>query len=230
MIITPKPKKNLLKKTFKLIEIILTIAVIFICTIIIVQRASNNEKSFFGYRLFKVETGSMFPKYKINDVIFVKEVDTKQIQEGDDVVYIGNSGEYNGRMITHQVIRKEIDGDDIKFYTKGIANNTEDPVVLSSQIIGVVQYKIYTLTIITNILLNPYTLYFLIVLPITIKLFFNEIHSKDKKERYIAKKVEELKKEDEKKKNETGLVKKKRGQIIINETKNKSVSSKNKKT
>ena len=67
------------------------------------------------------------------------------------------------------------------------------------------------------------------VLP-AIKLFFNEIHSKDKKERYIAKKVEELKKEDEKKKNETGLLKKKRGQIIINETKNKTVSRKNQKT
>ena len=94
MIITQKQKKNCLRGIFKFIEVILTIIVIFICTVILVQRITDNEKSFLGYRLFKVETGSMFPKYKVNDVIFVKEIEPKQINEGDDVVYVGNAGEY----------------------------------------------------------------------------------------------------------------------------------------
>lgn len=224
---TKNKRKGTFKKIWSFFEAILTILIVATCLIIITQRLSDNEESFMGYRLFKVETGSMIPKYNINDVILVTEKEPKDIKEGDDLVYVGLDGEYAGRIITHQVVRVENDGVEVKFYTKGLANNAEDPVVHAEQVIGVVKTKVQTLTIITNILLNPYSLYFLIVLPFTIAIFLREVHSKDMKERYIQKQIERQKALNRGKKKST------RGQIKTssqNSTQNNTRGGRNTKT
>lgn len=190
---TKNKRRGALKRILSFLEIIITIVIVVVCLIIITQRLSGNEKSFFGYRLFKVETGSMIPKYNINDVILVAETDPNEIKEGDDLVYMGQTGEYAGMIITHQLVRIEKDGEKLDFYTKGLANNKEDPVVHKEQIIGIVKAKSQILTLITNMLLNPYTLYFLVILPATITIFFREVHSKDVKERYVQKQIEKEK-------------------------------------
>ena len=53
-------------------------------------------------------------------------------------------------------------------------------------------------------MLNVYSLYFLIIVPIILKLFFNELHSKDRKDKYIQKRIKEEKAEleNQKKKEE----------------------------
>ena len=91
---TKNERKSILKKIFGFFEIILIVLVLFVCLIILTQRISNNEKSFFGYRLFKIETGSMIPRYNINDVILVKETNVNKINIKDDLVYFGK--ERNG--------------------------------------------------------------------------------------------------------------------------------------
>ena len=197
---TKNKRKGALKRILSFLEVIITIVIVVVCLIIITQRLSGNEKSFFGYRLFKVETGSMIPKYNINDVILVAETDPNEIKEGDDLVYRGQTGEYAGMVITHQLVRIEKDGEKLDFYTKGLANNKEDPVVHKEQIIGIVKAKSQILTLITNMLLNPYTLYFLVILPATITIFFREVHSKDVKERYVQKQIEKEKSLNEAKK------------------------------
>lgn len=193
MNLTKNKRKGALKKIWSFLEGIITILIVATCLIIITQRLSDNEESFMGYRLFKVETGSMIPKYNINDVILVTEKEPSEIKEGDDLVYVALDGEFAGMIITHQVVRIEEKGAEREFFTKGLANNTEDPVVHPEQVIGVVKTKIATLTLITNILLNPYSLYFLIVLPVTITIFLREVHSKDMKERYVQKQIEKQK-------------------------------------
>lgn len=201
---TKNKRKGTLKKILSFFERIITILIVATCLIIITQRLSDNEESFMGYRLFKVETGSMIPKYNINDVILVTEKEPSEIKEGDDLVYVALDGEFAGMVITHQVVRIEEDGAERKFYTKGLANNTEDPVVHPEQVIGVVKTKIVTLTLITNVLLNPYSLYFLIVLPVTITIFLREVHSKDRKEKYIQKQIEREKANKSDKKSSKG--------------------------
>lgn len=183
-------RKKALRKILNFFQGIITILLVITCVIIIIQRFSNNEDSFLGYRLFKVESGSMIPQYNVNDVILVDEKATKDIKVGDNLVYVGTANEVVGKIITHQVVRIEKNGSEYEFYTKGIANETEDPVVQTEQIIGVAIRKIYSLTFITNLLLNPYALYFIIVLPVTIMIFFREVHSKDRKERYIQRRIE----------------------------------------
>ena len=173
--------KNLwkaIKIAWKIIEKVLMILLIFISLIIVTQRVSDNEQAFLGYRLFRVETGSMIPKYQIGDVILVKETELDKIKIGDDVTYNGTSGVMNGKLVTHQVIDIEIIEGQKAFHTKGIANNAEDPIVYGGQINGVVQAKIHTLTALCNLLTNQYILYFCGILPITLFIFFTFARSK----------------------------------------------------
>lgn len=161
-----------IKIIWKIIEKIIFILIIFISIIILMQRITNNEKGFLGLRIFRVQTGSMTPKYNIGDVILVKEKDINKITVGEDVTYWGTTGTMKGKLVTHQVIEiEEIDGQKV-FHTKGIANNTEDPVIYGKQINGTVLGKLYVLTLFTLALSNKYIFYFCGILPLTLFIFF----------------------------------------------------------
>lgn len=165
-------KKRLLHIIWSILSKIITVLIIFICIIIVIQKVSNNKESFLGYRIFRVQTGSMIPKYKVGDVILVREKDIDKIKVGDDVTYLGEASSVKGMLITHRVIDiEEIDGQKA-FHTKGIANNLEDPVVYGNQINGVVQTKLYILSLICMLLNNKYIFYFCGILPLTIYLGF----------------------------------------------------------
>ena len=116
-----KVKNN---KALKLIgNILYTIVFILVLLVLIVailQRASNNTLSLKlnGYRIFSVATGSMVPKYNVSDVLLSKEIDVKDIQVGDDVVYIGKEGSFKNRVVTHQVISKTEQDRKYKFSNK----------------------------------------------------------------------------------------------------------------
>ena len=151
---------------------ILTLVIIFISIIIVVQKVTNNEESFLGFRIFRVQTGSMIPKYQIGDVILVKETEPDKIKIGDDVTYEGEEGSMKGMLVTHRVIDiEEVDGKRV-FHTQGIANNLEDPVVNEDQVNGVVQTKMYILSLICMLLNNKYVFYFCGILPLTIYVAF----------------------------------------------------------
>lgn len=182
----PTKKKKTVRKKFKILwDIIVklvTLLIVLISLIIIVQKVTNNKESFFGYRIFRVQTGSMIPKYQIGDVILVKKQDVDKIKVGDDVTYLGESSSVKGILITHRVIDiQEVDGKK-EFHTQGIANNLEDPVVYGNQINGVVQFKMPILTLLCKLLNNKYIFYFGAVLPLTLYIFFRVLKANyDKK-------------------------------------------------
>ena len=163
---------KILKILLNILSKIITILIILVCIIIVVQKVTNNKESFFGYRIFRVQTGSMIPKYNIGDVILVKEKDIDKIKVGDDVTYKGEAGSVKGLLVTHRVIDiEEVEGKKA-FHTQGIANNLEDPIVYGHQINGVVQTKLYILSLICLLLNNKYVFYFCGVLPLTIYVGF----------------------------------------------------------
>lgn len=182
----PTKKNKTVRKTFKILwDIIVklvTLLIVLISLIIIVQKVTNNKESFLGYRIFRVQTGSMIPKYQIGDVILVKKQDVDKIKVGDDVTYLGESSSVKGILITHRVIDiQEVDGKK-EFHTQGIANNLEDPVVHVNQINGVVQFKMPILTLLCKLLNNKYIFYFGAVLPLTLYIFFRVLKANyDKK-------------------------------------------------
>ena len=173
----PTKKNKTVRKTFKILwDIIVklvTLLIVLISLIIIVQKVTNNKESFFGYRIFRVQTGSMISKYQIGDVILVKKQDVDKIKVGDDVTYLGESSSVKGILITHRVIDiQEVDGKK-EFHTQGIANNLEDPVVHGNQINGVVQFKMPILTLLCKLLNNKYIFYFGAVLPLTLYILYS---------------------------------------------------------
>lgn len=173
--------KSILKIIIRCIEIIILLIGIFFAGIIVTQRISNNENAFLGYRLYIVETGSMIPVYNIGDVIMVKEIDFENIKIDDDVSYIATSGKLKGSVVTHRVIELTEDSDGEKaIITQGVANTVSDGLIYPEQITGVVIRKLNILSWICGKARNLYILYFVIVVPLTIYIFFNLIKANRK--------------------------------------------------
>ena len=150
---------------------ILFIVTVLILLVVLLQRFSNNKISLAGIRVFNVITESMVPKYNVGDVLISKSTDINQIKVEDDVVYLGQTGDFKDKIVTHQVIKiEDVDGKKI-FHTKGIANDVEDPTITGDQILGVVIHKIQTLSLISKTIANLYSFYFIVFVPLVILIF-----------------------------------------------------------
>lgn len=175
---------KIVKTIFSLIKTLITLIIIGFVAIVLVQRFSNNNLSVAGYRLFTVVTESMVPKYLVGDVLLVKETDAREIIIGDDVTYMGKIGSYADKIVTHQIVDiDKTDINNIKFTTRGIANDTDDPQIEENQIYGTVVTKLKIITWLNGIINNMYGMYFLIVIPLAIIMFseFRAFKQDDKK-------------------------------------------------
>jgi signal peptidase I len=162
----------------KFVKLFLTILkVLFVCIIvfyilfIMAQRFSNNG-SIFGYRLFTVATGSMQGVYEINDIILVKDYDTSDLVVGDDVAYLGNRGDVDGKLVTHRIIKIEDSEKGGKLYTtKGVNSSYEDPSITDSQILGKVVGVVPIVTTLNHILKSNLGFFLCVFLPLVIIIF-----------------------------------------------------------
>ena len=160
-----------MKKVFRILKsivnIVITLLVIAFVMVVCLQRFSNNEISIFSYRMFTVVSGSMVPDYEIGDVLISKETDPAKIKVGDDVSYLGNSGTFKDKVVTHRVIKvdKDVDGKYI-FHTKGLANLVADPVVHEEQLYGVVKGKLILLSFVYKCVSNKTGMFLFIGIPI----------------------------------------------------------------
>ncbi len=155
---------SIIKKVINILVVVLLAAfVIVVC----LQRFSENKISFFNYRMFTVISGSMKPKYDIGDVLISKKVDASTIKVGDTITYNGVSGDFKGKVITHQVIaiNKDSHGKYI-FRTRGLANLVEDPIVSEKDILGLVIYRSVILSNIYRIVSTKIGFYLFIILPL----------------------------------------------------------------
>ena len=155
---------------YKILKTIIIIVMFLYLAFIIVQRISGNQ-SILGYRIFTVATGSMIPKYNINDVLAIKQINTDELKVGDDVTYLGNRYDVNGKIVTHRIIDIKTENGKKIYITKGINNTVEDPAIEASQIYGKVIGKIPIVTQINHTIKNQYGFFCLIFLPIVIIIF-----------------------------------------------------------
>ena len=162
------------KKRNKIINIIRTvlnsiIGVVLVAFIIVVclQRFSDNKISIFNYRMFTVVSESMKPKYDIGDVLIAKEMEPSKIKVGDTISYQGMIGDLANKVITHQVVKIEIDENGkYIFHAKGLANIVEDPVLTEDQVYGVVVYRSFILSLVYRIVGTSVGFYLFIIVPI----------------------------------------------------------------
>lgn len=102
----------------------------FIIIILLINIFSILNLSFFGFRVYKVGSGSMEPYLNVNDLILIKASKNYNL---NDVVTYKNNNEY----ITHRIIFL----DDNECITKGDANNTSDKAIPKDKIIGKLVYR-----------------------------------------------------------------------------------------
>lgn len=129
-------------KKFKII--ISSILITLIVLILLLNVFSALKLSFFGYRLFQVQTGSMEPKIKVNDLIIIKK--KNNYKKNDVVTFIDENNNY----VTHRIIKINKN----KIITKGDANNTEDMPINKNNIIGKVIFKFRFINLINKLLRN----------------------------------------------------------------------------
>lgn len=185
-----KKTKKIFSIITTVIKIICIIALILLITVLALQRFSNNEIAVGGFRIFNVATGSMVPEYNVGDVLIIKEVDTNKLEVGDDITYLGEVGTFKDRVVTHRIVRIEETIGGRIFYTKGIANDTEDPQITEDQIYGKVVYKCVLISLLTKLMNNLTAFYIIIFIPFALLIF---LQIKD----YIADKKEDNNEEDE---------------------------------
>lgn len=111
-----------------------------------------------GFDVYGVLTGSMVPAYPIGSLIYVQDVDPNELELRDVITF--SSGK---TIVTHRIV--EIVRDDnnpyqLKFRTKGDANNDPDASLVGpADIIGKVAFGIPHLGTVANYIQNPPGLY-----------------------------------------------------------------------
>lgn len=151
---------KILKFIYNFIKTIIWIVLFAIVVVVFIQRFFDNSKiSINGMRIFNVATGSMYPEYKIGDIIITKEVPINDIKVGDNVTYLGEKYDFAGLIVTHKVVDKEEKDGEVLFTTKGIASEIEDPKITYSQIYGKVIYRTVVLSYLSKLLTNKYAYY-----------------------------------------------------------------------
>lgn len=103
-----------------LIGILLLTAVILVCIPLTVPRL-------FGYEVYSVISGSMEPAIPVGSLVYVKQTEPSQVQEGDVIAFY--SAADNGAIITHRVVKNQVVSG--QFITKGDANDAEDALPVS---------------------------------------------------------------------------------------------------
>ena len=123
-----------LKITLKvLIDIFIAILVIITALFLYSKYISKDRMpNVFGYSILKIVSGSMEPKYSVNDRILIKKQNNYKVN--DVVTYIDKYGNF----VTHRIVKINKN----KITTKGDANNTVDESFSKSKIQGRVMCKV----------------------------------------------------------------------------------------
>ncbi len=129
-----------MKKALYIIFILIIVSIIFLNVL------SITNSSLFGYRLFKVVTGSMEPTIKVNSLILIKEQKDYKV---NDIVTFKSDNSY----VTHRIVSIEDD----KVVTKGDNNNTEDKTISKNDIVGKLVRELKIYGFIMYLLSNPIT-------------------------------------------------------------------------
>ena len=138
-------------------QVVLFVILIFF---ILLNILSMNNKSLFGFRIYRVISGSMQPALQIGDVIIIKKANN--YAEKDIITYD------NGlTTITHRI--KSINGDEI--ITEGDANDAPDKPITKDRILGKYFFRISTFSVF-SIMLTGKTIYLIMMLVLFAILLF----------------------------------------------------------
>lgn len=155
---------------------VLLAAMVCLLAVVLTARMNGETPTLFGHTIYRVSSGSMVPYLQVGDIILSRECDPMTLKNGDVITYNGNSGQFEGKRVTHRVVKPPYyNAGDGKYYlvTKGDDNPAEDTPISTAQVTGIVVGKIGWLTKVYEFFLTPWGL--LVLLGLIVLAFFNEI-------------------------------------------------------
>lgn len=190
--------KKIIKILLKVLYQIFMILCALLIVIIVFQKITDSNRSVAGYRIFRVVTGSMEPEYDIGEVVISKQIEPEDIEVGNDIVYLGKFGEYNGKIIMHKVTQIDVDENGERtFHAKGLYSaSIEDPQIKESQIYGVVKFKSGILTILYRLATSIYSS-FIIISILVLNVFISFKFPGKGKVRQLDEQYDEIGEDDE---------------------------------
>lgn len=166
----------------KILYDMLIVFCVLLTVVIVLQRITNSNQSFYGIRIFSVVSGSMVPKYDVGEVVICKDVNSEEIEIGDVIVYRGNVGELTNRLVMHEVVSIDVDENGYRiFHVKGLQNTAGDPDVMENQVLGQVIFKSVILTFLYALATSVYSSFIIIVI-LVINVFVSFKPSKKPKQ------------------------------------------------
>ena len=142
-----KEQTSLTHKIMTVIGSILCVILIPIliinCTLIIKSYVNKEEVPNIGGTFpLIVLTDSMYPEIHSGDLIICQQEEPENIKEEDIIAFFDPTG--NGTsIVTHRVVELVEEDGEMKWRTKGDANNTEDKLLVSADdLVGVYQSRI----------------------------------------------------------------------------------------
>lgn len=144
------------KTTLKIISTTLVTLVVLLAVLLVGVR-------FLDFQIFSVLSGSMEPTYKTGSLLYVKDVDPLELEEGDVITFVLS----DNMIVTHRivdVIPGEAGSDEVYFQTKGDANNVVDGnLVYGPNVIGKPVFSIPGLGYLVNFIQHPPGIYVAII-------------------------------------------------------------------
>lgn len=127
------------------------------------QQQSESTPHLFGYSALTILSNSMQPEFSEGDVIFIKQTQANELEQGDIITF----GTREGNRVTHRITETHNQENQISFTTKGDNNNVIDAEpVQEGQVIGKVLFSIPMLGFISRFLSEPIGFGLVIVLPL----------------------------------------------------------------
>ena len=109
----------------------------------------------FGLQVFTVLSGSMEPVYHTGSVIYVKDVDHRDLGAGDVITFMLNEDTVATHRIV-EVVPDESDASVVRYRTKGDANDAEDgSLVHYKNVLGTPVFTIPYLGYVANYIQTP---------------------------------------------------------------------------
>lgn len=145
-----------MRKTISVILKIITTTMVSIAVVIAIMLVGMR---IFGFHLYTVLSGSMEPTYHVGSLIYVKEVDTKDLKKGDVITFmLGPNTTATHRII--EVVPDEKNPEVIRFRTKGDANSIADKKLIHSEnVIGTPMFTVPYMGYVANYIQQPPGIY-----------------------------------------------------------------------
>ncbi len=127
-----KKALNLIKNIFVGSMVALAVCMM-IFTVVSVNTFDRSDRSLFGLKMFIVLSDSMSKTdFDAGDLVLVKEVDLKDLKEGDIIAYASQNTSNYGETVTHKIRRLTTDASgEPGFITYGTTTDTDDETVVT---------------------------------------------------------------------------------------------------